>query len=653
MMMSQHATELCTLLIEDNFGELFGRIFSTLQRYERLSFPRLKFYSRLSDRQLRHGLVAMIQHHLVYHFTSIDDGNTYYEANPQAAYYLVRSGKILQLVEERLGEYAAKVMQTIMYLGHASIRHLSELPELKTVGAPAPPPVVNGVKQEEDETENDGMELQEDVPPETNVDEMPEARPAPFNSTMKALASHGYILRVREAFFQSPSDNYLDAKKAVSGRSDIKQMKGKKQEEAIEVMTKELMDERCDFDLSEKFMYNGLPRGVKRKMTSNGNSAPNKHARTETNGINGNHADDEDDEENDWSEDEDGFDNIPMESGLVVRVNYEKLDVALRMTRFVELAEQDAPPATAEVYETLLRRIEYATPRCRDEQGKDIPREGEEGETFSIPIESMKIVHDLDPDLDLTGAIGPVDPVTTPINQRGKRPLENGVNGVNGTHDEEEDRNSIFNRMTEVNQHLSLLSSPPYNLVSSNAREGVKWFVPFRALAKKLRHLELERMIESRYGDVALRVVRVLQAKGKLDEKRLGEISLLPMKDLRQTLAAMQKGGFVDLQEVPKDAQRQPSKTIFLWYYDADRVCSSILEDTYKAMSRTLQRIKTERERSKDFLEKTERTDVKGHEEDYLTDVELEELQRWRDLEALLLTEVVRLDDMVAVFRDY
>lgn len=324
------------------------------------------------------------------------------------------------------------------------------------------------------------------------------------------------------------------------------------------------------------------------------------------------------------------------------------------MTRFVDLAEQDAPPATVEVYETLLRRIEYVTPRCRDEQGKDIPREGEEGETYSIPIEAMKIVHDLDPELDLTGAIGPVEPVTTnTINSRGKRPLENGTNGVNGTHDEEEDRNSIFNRMTEVNQHLSLLSSPPYNLVSSNAREGIKWFVPFRALAKKLRHLELERMIESRYGDVALRVVRVLQAKGKLDEKRLGEISLLPMKDLRQTLAVMQKGGFVDLQEVPKDAQRQPSKTIFLWYYDADRVCSSILEDTYKAMSRTLQRIKTERERSKDFLEKTERTDVKGHEEDYLTDVELEELQRWRDLEALLLTEVVRLDDMVAVFRDY
>jgi DNA-directed RNA polymerase III subunit RPC3 len=40
---------------------------------------------------------------------------------------------------------------------------------------------------------------------------------------------------------------------------------------------------------------------------------------------------------------------------------------------------------------------------------------------------------------------------------------------------------------------------------------------------------------------MALRVVRVLHAKGKLDEKRLQEISLLPFKDLRQTLPADQR----------------------------------------------------------------------------------------------------------------
>lgn len=253
----------------------------------------------------------MIQHHFVCHFTSIDDGNTYYEANPHAAYYLVRSGKILHLVEDRLGEYAAKVMEMIMFLGHASVRHLESVPELKTIGAPAVPEVQNGISHAVDDAENHDMELEEGVPPETNGDHMPEAKPAPFHSTLKALASHGYILRVRDATFQSPSDNYLEAKRAISGRSDIKALKGKRQEEAIAVQTKELMDERCDSDLSRIYMYNGLPRGVKRKMTNGTSGAPNKHARVETNGTDGAHADDE--EENEWSEDEDGFDNVPME----------------------------------------------------------------------------------------------------------------------------------------------------------------------------------------------------------------------------------------------------------------------------------------------------------------------------------------------------
>lgn len=332
----------------------------------------------------------------------------------------------------------------------------------------------------------------------------------------------------------------------------------------------------------------------------------------------------------------------------MVRVNHEKLDVVLRNTRFVGLAEQDAPSVTGQVYECLLRRIEYVTFRCRDAQV--IPREGEEGEQFSIPIGDDSLVDELDPALDLTGSIGPADPLHS-INRRGKRPRENETNGEYDDHDTDTDAPS---RAYLVNQHLSLLSQPPHNLVSSLKIGGAtKWRIGFRGLARKLRHLELERMIESRYGDVALRVVRILHAKGKLDEKRLQEISLLPFKDLRQTLASIQSGGYVDLQEVPRDAQRQPSKTIFLWYYDPDRVCSSILEDTYKAMSRTLQRIQFEREQLKEFLEKTQRTDVKGHESEYLTEGELARLQHWRNKEAQLLAMVSRLDDMVAVLRDF
>ncbi|KAI2794266.1 DNA-directed RNA polymerase III subunit rpc3 [Penicillium oxalicum] len=685
-MMSQYAAELCALLIEDQFGDLFARIFTTLQRYERLPLPRLKFYSRLTDRQLQHGLVAMIQQHLIFHFTSLEDGNTYYAANPHAAYYLVRSGKILQLVESRLGEYAARVMEAILYLGHAPIKHLETLPELRYLKPETSNGANGGLKQEDEEQsqeqENEqgidqepGLEgdQQGEIDTEAEVvetngangdhlEEATEKKPAPLHSTLKALASHGYILRVKDAHFQSPEDNYIEAHKAAANRSDIKLLKGKRLTEELANKTDEILRERTEGDLSEAYMINGLPRGLKRK-SANGlsDSEIDSKRHTGENGINGNH--EYDDEENDWSEDEDGFDSSPMEPSIVVRVNYYKFDVALRNARFVEMAEANAPSATAEIYETFLRRVEYSTKRCRD--GTEIPREGEEGEQFSIPIETYKIVTDLDTHLDLSGCMGPSKPPTSsssePLNRRGKRPLENG-NGVNGDHyDDDHDLTNPMDgaddevsRAYEVNQHLSLLEQAPNNLVSQVNLSGVvKWRIGFRGLARKLRHLEIERLVEMRYGDVALRVLRVLHAKGKLDEKRLQEISLLPFKDLRQTLASMQTGGFVDLQEVPKDAQRQPSKTIFLWYFDPDRVCSTLLEDTYKAMSRTLQRIKFERSQRRDFLEKTERSDIKGNEERWLSEGELEQLRRWKDMEALLLGVVSRLDDMVAVFRDF
>jgi DNA-directed RNA polymerase III subunit RPC3 len=336
---------------------------------------------------------------------------------------------------------------------------------------------------------------------------------------------------------------------------------------------------------------------------------------------------------------------------LTVRVNYEKLDVALRNRRFFDLAKRDAPPETARVYDYLLRRIEYQTTKCRD--SAEIPREGEEGEQYSVAIPLSALSQDIDPYLDLVGSLGPTG--VSSNNRLGKRTFDDAVNGDDDYDDDHQGTNGTGgNRAYEIDQHLSLLAHPPYSLTSKRLSGGlITWTIEFRHLARKLRHLELERIVEARYGDVALRVIRVLQAKGKLDEKRLQEISLLPFKDLRQVLASMQTGGFVDLQEVPRDAQRQPSRTIFLWFYDPDRIRDSILEDTYKSMSRCLQRLRFERSRLKEFLEKTERSDVKGNEERYLSEGELERLREWRAKESLLLGEVARLDDMVAVMRDY
>lgn len=268
----------------------------------------------------------MIQHHLIYHFTSLEDNNTYYEANPPAAYYLVRSGKILHLVKDRLGEYAARVMETILFLGHASVTHLETLPELRYLKPTAP----NGITNGHDETALQDSEVDmNDQPVETNGDyaqeEQQDAKPAPLHSTLKALASHGYLKSVRDAHFQSPSDRILEAQRAVSTRPDIKALKGKRQQEAIENATENLLADRTNADLAEGLMIDNIPRGIKRKF-GHGSYAP-KVESLSVNGVNGNGVHEVKNEaQNDWPQDENDFDEDPME----VR-NYIQLTVRLNI----------------------------------------------------------------------------------------------------------------------------------------------------------------------------------------------------------------------------------------------------------------------------------------------------------------------------------
>lgn len=300
--------------MEDNFGELFGRIFSTLIRYDRLTLPRLKVYAQLPERQLRPALAAMVQQHLVYHYTSFDEGITYYEPNLQSAYYLIRSGKILELIEDRLGKYAATVMSTILFLGHAQVSHLENLPELR----PQPSPIANGDR----DPLNDGT----DPDAQQNGDhdqEEPEEQPFLLHPTLKTLAAHGYIMRVREAHFQSHADNVFDCERVIKARPDIKSMKGKKYDEAVLDATVTMLQERLDGDLTRGLVFNGIPRGAKRRRGLGNTEVPNKKARVNYAAVD---EDGEEEEENEWSEDEMGGDNIPMEVSALNSVGLSAQD---------------------------------------------------------------------------------------------------------------------------------------------------------------------------------------------------------------------------------------------------------------------------------------------------------------------------------------
>jgi DNA-directed RNA polymerase III subunit RPC3 len=233
----------------------------------------------------------MIQHHLVHHNTPLDEGITYYSANMHAAYYLSRSGKILEFIEDRLGQYAATVISTIMYLGHAQVSHLETLPELRPDASET-----NGVHDEQEEPQGDG-----DGTNGMNGDHVPEQ--STLHPTLKTLAAHGYILRVREGHFQSYADNILDIERQIKAGDSVQSLKGKKLEEYVLEKTGDMLKERLDSDLTRGLLVNGVPRGVKRRRVNGSLDEENKRARFDYDNPGG-----EDEEENEWFDDE-----IPME----------------------------------------------------------------------------------------------------------------------------------------------------------------------------------------------------------------------------------------------------------------------------------------------------------------------------------------------------
>ena len=367
---------------------------------------------------------------------------------------------------------------------------------------------------------------------------------------------------------------------------------------------------------------------------------------------------------------------------MVVRVNYAKCIVILRTQRLERMAERFLGPATTAVFGTLLRLLEDHKKPVRDKlKIEDEDSEGEE--EFLIPIPDARIDQYLDKSIDLTSTIkGAVNLHKAPKGAGHSRDRPEYVTGDEGDPDlgikqeaysDSEDEPQVngylsskerFKRLSLIEMHLQLLAEHPKRFCIRTAGKKESR-INFAALNKTLIQAELDIMINARFGQIAcadgskwssgaIRIVRMLREKGKLEDKQIAAMSMMRIKDVRAVLTLLQFHGIAEMQELPKDNGRQPSRTVYLWFFDEERVRSLYLEQTYHAMTRTLQRVKVEREtKFKAVIAKAERSDVRGREQELLGPTERELLRQWRDVEEALLVQVARMDDVVSLLRDF
>ena len=333
---------------------------------------------------------------------------------------------------------------------------------------------------------------------------------------------------------------------------------------------------------------------------------------------------------------------------FAIRINHDKVAALLRNRRLVDKVRRTIGHSTAEAYMGVLEQS-TALPYRWQKKSEPAPEDEDlDASSHLINQDSLLTAFNTQGQLDDEDEDDIVHSTVSqgPSLNAGSHVHINGY--VNGNHATETVHTVTLN---DIKTHFLNLAQPPHKFVVQDP-DLFRWTVDFRQLSAQLRREEAMRLAKSRLNGVALRLVRVLLDKGKLDEKTLQEKSLLSAKDLRQCLLKLKRNGFLGLQEVPREPQRQPLKTIYLWFYDSDRVRKMLLGDLYKAMARLLRRLKVERDKVGSLLEKAERIDVRGKEEKFLARGEMEALEEWKRKEEWLLGEVERLDDSVAILRD-
>lgn len=620
--MQQDLAELTVRAVQNIYGAAVASIYAVLAYHGRQSLREIIKHTQLSLPQVKSNLVVLIQYHLVLHSTSDDDDRTQYTANCDATYNIAfRYSKYENVLRQRFGHDALelRVFQTIARRGHARISDV-----LEEIGLPR-----NGHLQ------NGKLTGSAKSPAERPL-EKPVAR---IHRATHSLLRTGYLRLVTIRDYNTISELIRDSEI----ETGVEREKGKEKQAVIE-QARRLREVWRDEALI--WVDDGdSPRPLKRQ----------KRHRSITNGVQ--HAYPSDGLEDD-NESEDDATTQPVPEGLVMRINFEKCNLQLRNQQLVTFAHRFVGETTSKVFEALLLATEDQQLRCYNNLEKpEVLRSRQEDRIRSTPDDIAKY---LDPAIDLN------------VGLQSER-ITNGMNGhaqnnktahkPHHPHNSESDESdipqaskkrkqpdqSMIHMKMRIEAHLKLLAADPRHFVKYN----YGYSIPFKSLTRQLIQHELETTIVANYGPLAARLIRILHANYSTDEKDLASKAILKPKEVRSATTELVKAGLLSTQEVPRDTNRTTNRLLWLYTWDPSIARKTLIINTHRSMVRLLVRMDKEKREIAALVEKAERTDVVGHEEELLSVEERSILDKFHDKEEALLVQVLRLDDIVACLRDF
>ncbi|KAI0057100.1 hypothetical protein BV25DRAFT_1457417 [Artomyces pyxidatus] len=521
---------LCVQIIHSHFGPLTAKVAFTLLSRGRLTLAQLVRYSSLKPRIARACILVLVQHNVLWHAQTEEDGEVF-EINTDECLTRLRFGRYVWQTEQLFGTAAAEIVQLI--LDHGKLRPPDIMSHL-LVGDPK------------------GIAL--------------------YSQALYKLVTTSYLKPSTILAHVSPRDKRIryesEEKAKISGFPTAKELREARETAAARLKREEEEAENV---------------GLKKKAASS-RSGKRKAEPEEV-----------------------------VDDDVYFRINYDKYNVHIRNKLIESAARERFNDGAALVIRATLKATESKQKTIEDIR--------------SDSSTAANIAMELSDDDDLASGL------VTSSSKKQKT-------------------------ITLVKSYLGMLAfadnpSPAGRAASFVSYSGSKVYVEFGIIATRLRRRVLEAVTRERHGDDGVRVLRLLLDTGKVDEKQISKVAMIAPKDIRPLLSAMSAESLISIQEVPKSADRNPTRTFYLWYVDPQKASSVLLGNLYKTLYNIEMRKTAEDEEPgvKAVLQKRERSDV-SQDEGLLTRNEREALKEWESkIERLTILEA-RVEEAVFILRD-
>ncbi|KAG0224909.1 RNA polymerase III subunit C82 [Actinomortierella wolfii] len=301
-----------------------------------------------------------------------------------------------------------------------------------------------------------------------------------------------------------------------------------------------------------------------------------------------------------------------VEDDVYFRINFERFIIRWRNIKIAELIEGRLNSTAKAIMSTLLMLAESKMLSCTEEWTK--------------AVSSVQILNNLPQDVNLVDTLA----------------FENDISA----------QNAKPSTSDCLEKYMEVLEEDLLKITKKDQGRSGQYVVNLKQAAKVMKHRVIEGMVSSRFGGHYVRIMNMLLEKGKSEEKQISKWAMMPVKDVREKLTTLYTFGVLNMQEVPKSADRAPSRTFYLWEVLPDRASAALVEKLIHTMANLRQRRFVERAKRQILLEKCERTDVQAN-DGLLSSGDKRELEVLNNMLEMLEVQELRIADMVMTLRDF